>query len=151
MLDHYASDSAGGGVPLADEVKRMLPLRLAQRTDSFSFLAFVGDRPVGLLNAFEGFSTFAAAPLLNIHDVVVHQEFRGRGIAGRLLEAAETLARSRGCCKLTLEVLSANHAALSLYQRRGFANYSLDDAFGHAIFLQKKLGTAGIVGIEQFD
>ena len=51
----------------------------------------------------------------------------------------EQEARARGACKLTLEVLSANHSALRAYVREGFANYQLDPAFGQAMFLQKKL------------
>ena len=140
LLDHYAREQAGGGEPLSEQTKRSLPGKLAQRPDAFSFLAYVGGRPVGLLNAFEGFSTFAAAPLLNVHDVVVHRDYRGRGIAHRLLEAAESLAIERGCCRLTLEVLTANRPAIALYERFGFASYRLDDAFGHAVFLQKRLG-----------
>lgn len=37
----------------------------------FSVLAFDADQPVGLINAIEGFSTFACKPLINIHDVIV--------------------------------------------------------------------------------
>jgi ribosomal protein S18 acetylase RimI-like enzyme len=48
-------------------------------------------------------------------------------------------ARLRGCCKVTLEVLSGNHRALSVYQQAGFAGYALDPATGHALFLQKPL------------
>jgi hypothetical protein len=45
----------------------------------------------------------------------------------------------RGACKLTLEVLSGNAPALRAYEREGFEGYQLDPAFGHAVFLQKKL------------
>mgnify|MGYP002129986268 CR=1 FL=1 len=63
----------------------------------------------------------------------------GAGVGQALLAAAEQLARARGCCKLTLEVLGGNVGALRLYQRFGFANYELDPAMGQAQFMQKWL------------
>jgi len=41
---------------------------------------------------FRGFSTFAAAPLINVHDLAVVPGFRGQGIGRRLLEAVEMYA-----------------------------------------------------------
>jgi GNAT superfamily N-acetyltransferase len=102
-------------------------------------LAFLGEKPVGLINCFAGFSTFAAKPLLNIHDVVVHADVRGQGIAQALLQWAETQARQLGCCKLTLEILSNNIPAMRSYERAGFEPYVLDPAAGHALLMQKYL------------
>ncbi len=56
-----------------------------------------------------------------------------------MLALAETIARERGACKLTLEVLQGNTGAYKLYQRIGFANYQLDPAMGQAQFMQKWL------------
>lgn len=139
LLQHYACDPMGGGQPLAQAVLAALPQALAARTDYAGFLARCEGEWVGLLNAFEGFSTFAARPLLNIHDLVVHAGWRGRGVARHLLGAAQAHALRRGCCKLTLEVLSANRPALARYRAFGFAAYTLDPAAGQALFLQKWL------------
>ncbi|AUN96507.1 GNAT family N-acetyltransferase [Pseudazoarcus pumilus] len=139
LLDAYARDPMGGGKALPDEVRTTLPQRLAGRAGFVSFLAFVDDEAVGLINCFEGFSTFAAQPLLNVHDIAVLPAHRRRGIARALLAAAEEAARERGCCKLTLEVLSNNHAAMAAYAQQGFAPYELDPAAGRAVFLQKRL------------
>jgi ribosomal protein S18 acetylase RimI-like enzyme len=95
--------------------------------------------PMGLVNCIEGFSTFACQPLVNIHDVVVLPAYRGRRVAQQMLAMVDTIARERGACKLTLEVLSGNAGAMQLYRRVGFANYQLDPAAGHAQFLQKWL------------
>ncbi|MDO8933262.1 MAG: GNAT family N-acetyltransferase [Rhodocyclaceae bacterium] len=138
LLDHYARDPMGGGSGLAEAVKAVLPERLREIPHFYSALAFVDGRPVGLINCFFGFSTFAAEPLLNIHDIVVHADLRGRGIGQALLAHAEALAREMGCCKLTLEVLSNNQAALAAYERSGFRPYVLDPAAGQALFLQKR-------------
>lgn len=139
LLDHYARDPAGGGEPLSDFARGNLISELAARPFVFSVLAFDGETPVGLVNAIEGFSTFACRPLVNVHDVVVLASHRGRGIAARMFAEVETIARERGACKLTLEVLEGNAGARALYERLGFAAYQLDPAMGHAQFLHKWL------------
>lgn len=139
MLDHYAKDIMGGGKPLSDYVKTHLVDALRQRHDSVVVLAYDGSEPVGLAIAFEGFSTFAAKPLLNLHDIVVRDTYRGKGIATLLLRKIEDLAQERGCCKLTLEVLQGNHQARKVYESFGFNNYQLDAQMGHAVFLQKSI------------
>ena len=139
LLDAYASDPAGGGEPLSDFARSRLVPELASRPHAFSVLAFDGEAAVGLVNCIEGFSTFKCLPLVNVHDVAVLASHRGRGIAEAMLAEVERLARERGACKLTLEVLSGNAPAMRLYQRVGFEGYQLDPAMGTAQFLQKWL------------
>jgi ribosomal protein S18 acetylase RimI-like enzyme len=139
VLDAYARDAMGGSHPLEAHTKRDLAEALALRPHAFSVLAFDGDLPVGLINCFEGFSTFACKPLVNIHDVAVMPEYRGRGIAQLMMAEVERIALERGCCKLTLEVLSGNTAAQALYSKLGFGGYKLGETSGAAQFLQKKL------------
>ena len=140
LLDEYACDPMGGGQGLSAFARASLVERLRLRTDFVGFLALRGTRAVGLINCFEGFSTFAARPLLNVHDLAVSFDQRGRGIGQALLAAAEQAAIERGCCKLTLEVLANNARALACYRRFGFDAYQLDPAMGSARFLEKKLG-----------
>lgn len=137
LLDAYARDPMGGNHPLSAGVRERLVPALAARPDAVSILAFVDGVPAGLVNMFEGFSTFKCAPLMNIHDVTVHPDFRGRGLARRMLAMAEAIAIERGCCKLTLEVLDGNHPAKALYRSLGFAGYALDPATGQAVFWEK--------------
>lgn len=145
LLDAYARDPMGGGEPLSEFVRTHLVPALAARPQAFSVLAFGeigahGDElPVGLVNCMEGFSTFACRPLVNVHDVAVLPEHRGQRIAEKMLALVEEIARERGACKLTLEVLQGNAGAIRLYNRVGFANYQLDPAMGQAQFLQKWL------------
>lgn len=139
LLDHYARDPAGGGHPLSDFARAHLAEALAARPFVFSVLAWDDGAPVGLINAIEGFSTFACAPLVNVHDVVVIDSHRGRGIAARLFAEVEAIARERGACKLTLEVLAGNAAARALYEKLGFDDYRLDPGMGAAQFMQKWL------------
>lgn len=139
LLDSYARDPAGGGEGLDDFAKANLVPELARRPQAFSVLAFDGDQPVGLINAIEGFSTFKCRPLVNVHDVAVLPGHRGRRVAELMLALVEDMARERGACKLTLEVLEGNAPALRLYHRTGFAGYELDPAMGQARFMQKWL------------
>jgi GNAT superfamily N-acetyltransferase len=138
LLNEYASSLEGGSAALPAENLERLPATLAASGCYVGWLAFVDGQPAGLVNAFYGVSTFRAQPLLNIHDIVVSAGFRRRGIARRLLAAAEDAARCRGCCKLTLEVLEGNAPAIAAYRQAGFAPYSLDPAMGRALFLEKK-------------
>lgn len=154
LLDAYACDAAGGGHPLPAEVKAGLPQALARRQGAFSVIAWTprgaggvdgpdgpagAEQPVGLVNCLEGFSTFSCRTLVNVHDVVVLPAWRGRRITQQMLAAVERVARERGACKLTLEVLAGNAPALRAYTREGFAGYMLDPALGHAQLMQKWL------------
>lgn len=139
MLDAYARDPAGGGKPLGNFARENLVRELAARPQAFSVLAFDAAQPVGLVNCFEGFSSFACRPLVNVHDLAVAPSHRGQGVGEQMLVLVERMARERGACKLTLEVLSGNLSANKLYIRLGFGGYQLDPAMGQAQFLQKWL------------
>lgn len=139
LLDCYATDPMGGGVALSDYTAQNLIPELAKRNDAISFIAYVDGQPAGLTNCFEGFSTFACRPLLNIHDVVVASEYRRMGISKKMFDQVEQHAKDTGCCKLTLEVLEGNSIAQSAYEKYGFAQYKLDDSNGAAMFWEKKL------------
>ncbi|WP_049723337.1 GNAT family N-acetyltransferase [Gilvimarinus polysaccharolyticus] len=138
LLDAYARDPMGGEQPLSRYTRENLVTELAKR-DGISLLAYCGVTPVGLLNGFEGFSTFACKPLVNIHDIAVLAEYRGRGIGLVLLQALEEIARQSDCCKLTLEVLPGNAVAARVYQKFGFSGYELKPAMGQALFWEKPL------------
>lgn len=140
LLDAYARDPMGGGIPLDVMVGERLCADLANIPGAVSYLAWDTDgEAVGLINCFLGYSTFKAKPLMNVHDLIVLPRRRGLGIGQMLLAAAEQHARSLGCCKLTLEVLTGNATALASYLRFGFEPYTLDPAAGQASLMQKWL------------
>jgi ribosomal protein S18 acetylase RimI-like enzyme len=58
-----------------------------------------------------------------ISNVAVLPEYRGRGIAGHLVDTALEHVRSRGGRRVFLQVRSDNVTALSLYEHRGFRMY----------------------------
>jgi ribosomal protein S18 acetylase RimI-like enzyme len=143
LLNHYATDPMGGCAPIAPEALEHLCSDLAARSFAFSFIAWAqsaqGEQAAGLANCFEGYSTFKAAPLINIHDIVVHRNWRGQGVAQQLMQAVQNEARTRHACKITLEVLTGNAVAMKSYERFGFAPYALDPAAGTATLMQKWL------------
>lgn len=139
LLDHYANDPMGGGDGLTDYAKLNLVSTMREVPGFHGALAWLDGKAVGLIDCFAGFSTFAARPLLNVHDIVVREGLRGQGIGQALLAWAEARARQLGCCKLTLEVLSNNTRAMASYDQAGFAPYMLDPAAGHALLMQKYL------------
>lgn len=142
LLNEYAKDDMGGRAELPEFVKNNLVTELRKRQGVHVVLAFVDRSPAGMAVCFEGFSTFACKPLLNLHDIIVATQYRGRGISKRLLAKAEEVALRLGCCKLTLEVLEGNAVAQAAYRASGFAGYELDPKMGKAMFWQKKLGQA---------
>jgi ribosomal protein S18 acetylase RimI-like enzyme len=86
-----------------------------------------------------GFSTFKARPLINIHDIVVIEDYRGLQLSQLMLKKVEEVARVRNCCKLTLEVLQGNEVAQNAYDKFGFGGYELDPEMGGTMFWQKSL------------
>jgi GNAT superfamily N-acetyltransferase len=111
LLNEYAKDEMGGGEELSAFTQANLVSEMAKRPSFHVVIAFVDGKPAGLINCIESFSTFACKAILNIHDVVVLADYRGKGISSQLLKKAEDIAKSLGCCKLTLEVLEGNKLA----------------------------------------
>ncbi len=139
LVDAYAADPMGNGRPLADEVRRSLIPGLQKHPTTVVFLAYQGENAVGIAVCFKGFSTFAARPLINIHDLAVLPGFRGQGIGRRLLEKIACRAKEMGCCKLTLEVQENNHRARHVYEAAGFAQAQYQEAAGRSLFYSKPL------------
>jgi len=139
MVDAYSRDAMGDGKPLDQDVRARLIPGLMRHPTTLIFLAFDNDQPIGAAVCFIGFSSFAAKPLINIHDFVVLPTSRGKGIGRRLLAAVEAKARELGRCKLTLEVMDKNYQAVRMYQAAGFERYALQAEAGAAIFMSKPL------------
>jgi ribosomal protein S18 acetylase RimI-like enzyme len=139
LLGEYACDPMGGGTALSVDVKANIVEELSNIPHAFSIIAYVDNQPAGLVNCFDAFSTFECQPIVNIHDLVVLSEYRGRGVSTKMLEKVEEIARSKNCCKITLEVLSNNQVAKSAYRKFGFSDYELDPEAGTAMFWQKRI------------
>ena len=138
VLDSYARDPMGGGTPLSPDVRARVADGLRDHPTALVLLALDAGRTVGVAVCFFGYSTFAARPLLNVHDLAVLPSLRGKGVGRALLAAAEARAREAGCCRLTLEVLDGNGPARGLYESFGFRDVAVGEK-GPTRFLAKPL------------
>lgn len=122
LLDSYARGPGGQNAPLSDAARRGLAEGLRGHPGAFVLFAIDEESgaPVGAAVCFRGYSTFAARPLLNVHDLVVLPAHQNRGIGRSLLAEVERRARAEGCCKITLEVHDGNERAKHLYRSVGF-------------------------------
>lgn len=87
-----------------------------------------------------GLNGYTAWGWLYVQWLWVDESLRGQGMAGRMLQAAEEEARTRGCHGAWIDTF--NPAAEKAYTRQGYAVFGqLDDfPFGRSRkFLQKKL------------
>jgi len=139
MVNEYSKDQMGDGKPLSDEARERLLPGLRQHPTTLVLLAYKDEDPIGIAVCFRGFSTFAARPLMNIHDLSVLQGHRGEGIGQRLLQAVEEKARQMGCCKLTLEVQEKNLRARNVYESAGFSVSAQTKETGNCFFLSKRI------------
>ena len=142
LIDAYARDPMGGGVPLAADVRARLGADLrerAARRHAVVLLARRGGEAVGVAVCFVGYSTFQARPLLNLHDLAVLPGARGSGAGRALLDAVAARARALGCCKVSLEVREDNARARSVYAAAGFVDSAPAGARTRTLFLEKAL------------
>jgi GNAT superfamily N-acetyltransferase len=139
LLNGYAMDPMGDDRPLAERTRRELIPALREHPTTMIFLAWDAAEAIGLAICFRGFSTFAARPLINIHDFFVAADRRGTGIGRLLLAAVEKRAREIGCCKLTLEVQENNRRAQGVYAAAGFGRNVYVPEAGGSLFLSKTL------------
>lgn len=119
----YALDPlAGGPEMIPPEVLARNVASLATWPTAVIFLAFedATGAAAGMATCFRGWSTYAAAPLLNVHDFAVMEAHRRRGVGTALLRAVVDQARAERCAKVTLEMLPENATAQALYERLGF-------------------------------
>ncbi|MGH2726059.1 MAG: GNAT family N-acetyltransferase [Actinomycetota bacterium] len=147
LTDAYATDPMGNGAPLAADKRDRLIDGLRAHPTTVILLAYVDGEAAGIATCFLGFSTFAARPLLNIHDLAVAPEHRGRGVGQQLLAGVERKARELGCSKITLEVGDRNETARGLYDRAGFVQPSGHEA-GALIFYTKDLAPSSGPDVE---
>ena len=62
-------------------------------------------------------------PQARVHDLVVTDRVRGRGVGSALLRRAEELARKRGCFRMALVTAAWRDQTIGFYEREGFQDY----------------------------
>jgi GNAT superfamily N-acetyltransferase len=76
-------------------------------------------RLVGMCGLIFSVSTWSAAPVCELQDVIVGQDRRREDVGGGLIRAAEGIARARGCMRLFLLAESWNFGAHAFYRSLG--------------------------------
>jgi [ribosomal protein S18]-alanine N-acetyltransferase len=72
----------------------------------------------------------------------IHPNYRRKHIATKLLQEIQTLLKQRGIGECQLEVRENNHAAIKVYQSRGYQIMGkLENYYGkkHGLFLKKSI------------
>lgn len=83
-----------------------------------SFITFKDHKPVGVMLG--GLKTGESFKTLRCGGMAVIPEERGSGIATKLFELHEDLARNIGCKQLFLEVIDFNDRAINFYKKMGY-------------------------------
>ena len=120
LMNHYMADTMGNHPPHTQESASQLIEGLKGHCNKLCILAEVEGIFIGLVNCFIGFSTFASKPFINVHDVVVLDTYRGKGIGRKMLEFVAQRAVEMKCAKITLEVREDNSNAKHLYSSLGY-------------------------------
>jgi aminoglycoside 6'-N-acetyltransferase I len=86
------------------------------------FLAFADGQPAGMIEArlreyAEGCET---SPVGYIEGWFVHGEFRGTGVAGELVRAAEDWARENGCTEMASDTWLDNEVSINAHKKLGY-------------------------------
>jgi len=120
LLNMYMADPMGDSPQLNKLQQLRLVDGLANHPSSLVLFEIFDEKIVGLATCFINFSTFKVKPYLNIHDFFVHPDYRGKGLAKKLMEELISISEERKYCKINLEVREDNRAAQGLYRSMGF-------------------------------
>ena len=99
--------------PARNESTSLIKTKLTVQPELF-FVAVLDNQVVGTVIAgFDGVRGW-------VHKVASHPDFRGQGIAARLMARAEDALRALGCKKLNLQVRDGNQLGNEFYTKMGF-------------------------------
>jgi GNAT superfamily N-acetyltransferase len=106
--------------PDPDKQRRGLATLLASPTGHIAIARDTTSRAVGMATAQLVISTAEGAPSAWVEDVVVREDFRGKGLGRALLDAVLAWARSQGALRAQLLADLDNAPALAFYDRVGW-------------------------------
>ncbi len=111
---------AGGAEAWVDQLKRD-----AKEQTGIIFIACVGDNLVGMSGVGRGHWPKTQHGAI-VWGVYVNADWRGLGIAGRMLTASARWAKIHGIKVLRLGVITSNEAAIHCYERSGFTIFGTE-------------------------
>ena len=107
--------------PDAERQARGLRLIIEQAEVGRIYCACDGDNIVGMVSILLTVSTAEGGRAAWLEDMIVHPDWRGKGIGEQLLNEAVNGARAAGCTRITLLTDATNSSAMRFYRRAGFA------------------------------
>lgn len=108
-----------GGDPKPQEAHAFLCARI-ERNQSTVLLARDGPDACGFVQLYPLFSSALMAEVLVLNDLFVAEEHRRKGLAAKLVRAAEEYALERGITRLRLSTQHSNVGAQALYEEAGW-------------------------------
>lgn len=102
-----------------DRLSRRSFRHLLTKANAVTLIAEEQGVPVGYVAVLFN----AGTSLARLYSIAVDAAFRGRGIAGELVSAAEQAALDGECVVLRLEVRRDNEASLALFRRLGYRQF----------------------------
>lgn len=112
--------------------KAFLEARISHGESSL-FIAHDGASPVGFAQLYPCFSSVSMARTFILNDLYVRPQARRKGVARRLLVAAEQFGAALGAARLTLTTAITNEAAQALYVAAGWKRDEKFHVFHRAI------------------
>lgn len=117
-----------------DREKQLRGLRLILDNPSLGrlFVLRHQDRVAGMANVLITLSTAEGCRVAVLEDVIVRDEYRGKGLGRRLVEHVLAWAKTDGMTRVTLLADRDNKAALDFYRKLGFEH-------SHMVVLRRRL------------
>lgn len=89
-------------------------------------VALVNDQVIGSLHGYiQHAPSWRSVDIAVIISVFVEPAFRGKGVGTRILSAFRTWAEGSGAKRMAVTAFATNQAAISFYQREGFAPFEV--------------------------
>lgn len=85
-----------------------------------------GEKAVGFMQIYPGFSSVGTKKTLILNDLYVDTKSRGKGVGRLLMHAAKIFAQENGVTKITLQTARDNLVGQALYKSEG---YVVDDDY----------------------
>ncbi len=107
------------GYPISGKETIQNIINLRQSKNDEAFVAIQEQKVIGWIGVSYKIS-LESVPLCEIHGLVVHEQYRSRGIGKMLIKKAQEWSRDRGINKLRLRCNIKRAEAISFYQNYGF-------------------------------
>jgi ribosomal protein S18 acetylase RimI-like enzyme len=111
--------------PDAGKQQRGLRMLLENQHTGMLFCAESAGGVIGMVSILFSVSTAEGGRAAWLEDMIVHPDWRDRGIGRKLLEEALRRAREAGCLRVTLLTDPSNEEAMRFYSRAGFSRSAM--------------------------